>query len=120
MKASTFFLGLVAGSVTAAITVLYSTPQSGSQLRITVKNASTDMKEKFKDVKVKVNDLKESISHLQKEATETIPTAIDGIKGSIEKWQHATEPNKVRMEKEIAAIQTALEELEQTLGAQQK
>ena len=29
MKASTFFLGLAAGSVAAAVTVLYSTPQSG-------------------------------------------------------------------------------------------
>ena len=32
MKASTFFLGLAAGSVAAAVTVLYSTPQSGNEL----------------------------------------------------------------------------------------
>ena len=120
MKASTFFIGLVAGSVAAAVTVLYSTPQSGSQLRTSVKDASSDMKFLFKDVKVKVDDLKESISHLTKEAKETVPTAIDGIKDSVEEWQQSTESNRERMEKEIAAIQTALEELERNIATQQK
>ena len=120
MKASTFFTGLAAGSVAAAVTVLYSTPQSGRQLRTSVKSASSDMKEVFKDLKVKVADLKESISHLKKEAQVTVPSAIEGIKDSVEKWQQSTEPNRERMEKEIAAIQTALEELEQTIAAQQK
>ena len=111
MKASTFFLGLAAGSVAAAVTVLYSTPQSGSELRTTVRDASTDMKEMFKDVKGKVDDLKESISHLTKEAKETVPAAIDGIKGSVEQWQQSTEPNRERMEKEIIRNSKALEEL---------
>jgi gas vesicle protein len=120
MKASTFFIGLAAGSVAAAITVLYSTPQSGSQLRTSVKDASSEMKGLFKDVKVKVDDLKESISHLAKEAKETVPTTIDGIKGSVEQWQQSTESNRERMEKEIAAIQTALEELERNIATWQK
>jgi gas vesicle protein len=120
MKVSTFFLGLAAGSVAAAVTVLFSTPQSGNELRTSVKSASADMKEKFKDVKVRVDRLKESVSHLTKEAKETVPVAIEGIKDSVEKWQQSTEPNKDRLENEIAAIQTALEELEQTIAAQQK
>ena len=120
MKASTFFLGLVTGSVAAAVTVLYSAPQSGNDLRKTVKNASTDMKDKLKDVRGCVDDLKDSIASLTQEAKVAIPAAIDGIKGSVEQWQQATEPNKERMEKEIAAIQKALEELEQSLVAQKK
>ncbi|KXH79293.1 YtxH domain-containing protein [Sporosarcina sp. HYO08] len=120
MKASTFFLGLAAGSIAAAVTVLYSTPQSGSELRTTVKNASTDMKDKLKEVNVKFDDLKESISHLTKEAKETIPSAIGGIKDSIGKWQQSTEPNKVSLEQEIEAIQAALEELEQSITVHQK
>lgn len=120
MKASTFLIGLATGSIAAAITVLYSTPQSGSELRTSVKSASTDMKAKFKDVKNKVADLKESVSHLTKEAKLTVPATIDDMKGSIEEWQQLTEPNKARLETEIAAIQTALEELEKTIAAQQK
>jgi gas vesicle protein len=120
MKTSTFLLGVAAGSIAAAVTVLFSTPQSGNELRSSVKNASVDMKEKFKDVKVKIDSLKESVSHLTKEAKETVPAAIEGIKHSVDKWQQATEPNKDRLENEIAAIQKALEELEQTIATQQK
>lgn len=120
MKASTFFIGLAAGSVAAAITVLYSTPQSGSELRTSVKNASTDMKEMFQDVKEKVSDLKVSISKLTKEAKETVPNAIEDIKDSVEQWQDVTKSNKVRMEKELSAIQEAIENLEKTIAAQQK
>jgi gas vesicle protein len=56
MKASTFFLGLATGTVAAAITVLYSTPKSGSEIRTSVKSASTDFKETFGDIKQKVNN----------------------------------------------------------------
>ena len=120
MKASTFFLGLATGSAAAAITVLYSTPQSGSELRSTVKSASTDLIEMCSDVKVKVNKLKGSISKMSKEAKETIPGAVDGIKQSFEKWQESTEPNRSRLETELSAIQEALENLEQSIATQQK
>lgn len=115
MRISTFFLGLVTGSVAAAVTVIYSTPQSGSELRSSVKSASTDMKGKFGEVKVKIAELKESITHMTKEAKENVPIAVEGIKDSIQHWQQSTEPIKERMEKEIAAIQTALEKLEKSI-----
>jgi gas vesicle protein len=120
MKASTFFLGLATGTVAAAITVLYSTPKSGSEIRTSVKSASTDFKETFGDIKQKVNNLKHSISSLSKEAKETVPGAALGIKQSFENWQHSTEPNRIRLEKELTAIQDALENLEQTIAAHQK
>jgi len=120
MKASTFFLGIATGTVAAAITVLYSTPKSGSEIRTTVKDASTDLLEMCDDVKVKIIKLKGSISKLTKEAKETIPEAVDGFKQSFDKWQQTTEPNKNRLEQELSAIQDALESLEQTIAAQQK
>ena len=120
MKASTFFLGLATGTVAAAVTVLYSTPKSGSEFRTTVKGASTDLKEMFNDVKLKVNNLKGSVSTLTKEAKETVPGAVEGIKQSFGKWQETTEPNKSRLEKELSAIQEALENLEQSIAAHQK
>ena len=120
MKASTFFIGLATGTVVAAITVFYSTPQSGSELRTSAKSTSTDMKEIFLDLKEKTSELIGSISILTKEARETIPGAVEGIRKSITKWQQATEPNKNRMETELSAIQKAIENLEKTISAQQK
>ncbi len=120
MKASTFFIGLATGTVAAAITVLYSTPKSGSEFRTSVKSASTDLKEMLGDVKEKVSNLKDSVSDLTKEAKETIPGTVGDVKQSFEKWQQATEPNRQHMEQELSAIQAALEKLEQSITAQQK
>lgn len=120
MKASTFFIGLATGTVAAAITVLYSTPKSGSEFRTSVKSASSDLKEMLGEVKEKVSNLKDSVSDLTENAKETIPEAVGDVKESFEKWQQATEPNRKRMEKELSAIQTALEKLEQSIATHQK
>nr|WP_316046158.1 YtxH domain-containing protein [Planococcus glaciei] len=53
MKASTFFIGLATGLAAGAAATLFSTPQSGKELRSSVKTASTDWKEKLSDVKRK-------------------------------------------------------------------
>lgn len=120
MKASTFFLGIVTGTAAAAITVLYSTPKSGVELRTTVRDYSSDLKEMCSDVKEKIIKLNGSVLKLSKEAKETIPGAVDGLKQSFDKWQQTTEPNKNRLEIELSAIQEALETLEQSIAAQQK
>ncbi|QTD42833.1 YtxH domain-containing protein [Sporosarcina sp. Te-1] len=120
MKASTFVLGIIAGSAAAAVTVLYSTPQSGKELRSSVKSASSDLKYKLQDVKVKLADMKHSVKHLANEAKEYIPQTVDGVKESIEKWQMSTASNQVRLEKEILAIQNSLEELEKSIAAQNR
>lgn len=120
MRASTFFLGLATGAVAAAVTVLYSTPQSGNEFRSSVKNASTDLKETFNDAKEKISKLNGSVANLAKEVKDGIPETVDGLKQSFENWQEATEPNKKRLEKELAAIQEALDSLEQSIIAQQK
>jgi len=120
LKASTFFLGLATGTAAAAITVLYSTPKSGSEIRTSVKTASSDLKDSFGDIKQKVNHLKNSITKLSKEAKETVPGAALGIKQSFENWQQSTEPNRKRLEQELSAIQEAIESLEQTIAAHQK
>lgn len=120
MKASTFFLGLATGTAAAAITVLYSTPKPGREIRSSLTLASVDWKEKFKDISESLCKLKNSVTHLTKEAKETIPTAVDGLKQSFDTWQQATEPNRKRLENELVAIQEAIENLEQTIIAQKK
>lgn len=120
MKASTFLIGLATGSVAAAATVLYSTPKAGSEIRSSIKLSSIDWKEKFEDISKNMCKLKSSISTLTTEAKETIPSAVDGIKQSLNTWQQATDPNRTRLETELAAIQEAIEKLEQTIVGQQK
>lgn len=120
MKASTFFIGLVTGVVAGTATVLFSTPQSGSDLRSNFKTASSDWKEKLSEVKFQISDLKESIAGLSKEAKTKVPQTIDDLKESVQEWQTKTGPIQENLQTEITSIQKALEELEKSLAKNQK
>ena len=120
MKASTFFVGLVSGIVAGSAAVLFSTPQSGSELRSNVKTVSNDWKEKLSEVKFHISDLKQSIAGLTKEAKTEIPQTIEELKKSVQQWQTETAPIQQNLQNEIASIQMAVEELEKSLAKHQK
>jgi gas vesicle protein len=120
MKASTFFIGLVTGVVAGSAAALFSTPQSGSELRSNVKTASSDWKEKLSEVKFQISDLKQSIARLSKEAKTEIPQTIDELKQSVQLWQNQTGPIQENLQNEISSIQMAMEELEKSIAKHQK
>ena len=120
MKASTFFIGLVTGVVAGSAAALFSTPQSGSNLRSNVKTASSDWKEKLSEVKFQISDLKQSIARLTKEAKTEVPHTIDELKQSVQKWQNQTGPIQENLQNEISSIQMAMEELEKSIANHQK
>jgi len=120
MKASTFFVGLVTGVIAGSAAVLFSTPQSGSDLRSNVKTVSSDWKEKLAEVKFQISDLKKSIAGLSKEAKTEIPQTIEELKVSVQAWQSETAPMQENLQNEIASILTAMEELEKSLVKQTK
>ena len=120
MKASTFFIGLVTGVAAGSAAVLFSTPQSGSELRSNVKTVSSDWKEKLSEVKFQLSDLKQSIAGFTKEAKTEVPQTINELKQSVQQWQTETGPIQENLQKEIASIQMAMEELEKSLVKHQK
>ncbi|MCZ8538444.1 YtxH domain-containing protein [Paenisporosarcina quisquiliarum] len=120
MKASTFFVGLVSGVVAGSAAVLFSTPQSGSDLRSNVKTASSDWKEKLSEVKFQISDLKQSIAGLTKTAKTDVPQTINELKQSVQQWQSETAPIQESLQNEIASIQLAMEELEKSIAKHQK
>lgn len=120
MKASTFFTGLITGLAAGAAATLFSTPQSGKELRTSVKSSSDDWKERLADVKEQVNGLKESINQLKLESKSHIPAAVDGLKQSMQEWQEDTAPAKEHLQLEIMAIQNAIEELQKSISKDKK
>ena len=120
MKASTFFIGLVTGVVAGSAAALFSTPQSGSELRTNVKTASSDWKDKLSEVKFQISDLKQSIARLTKEAKTEVPQTIDELKQSVQMWQNQTGPIQENLQNEISSIQMAMEELEKSIAKHQK
>jgi gas vesicle protein len=120
MKASTFLVGLAAGVLAGSTAVLFSTPQSGSELRTNVKSVSSDWKNRLSDVKFQLSDLKQSIANLMKESKTHVPQTIDDLKKSVQKWQTDTAPIQENLQNEIASIQIAMEELEKSLAKHHK
>ena len=120
MKASTFFIGLVTGVVAGSAAALFSTPQSGSELRTNVKTASSDWKDKLSEVKFQISDLKQSIARLTKEAKTEVPQTINELKQSVQMWQNQTGPIQENLQNEISSIQLAMEELEKSIAKHQK
>lgn len=120
MRASRFFLGLATGLAAGAATALFSAPQSGQDLRTSVKSTSSEWKEYLNELKEKVNGLKESINHLTEEAKSQLPETVEGLKSSLENWTESTAPAKEHLQLEIMAIQNAIEELQNTLSKDKK
>lgn len=120
MKASTFFLGLTTGAIAAAVTVLYSTPKSGQEIRSNVKTASSDWTENFHELKIKVNDLKSSVANLSKDAKEQFPDVVYNLKQSVNNWNKTADPTTEKLHKELAAIQETLDNLERSILSNQK
>lgn len=119
MKGSTLLRGILLGSVTAAVTVLLTTPQSGDQLRRNVRRKMDTFELTMDDLKQKVEEVKFSIQHLTNEAKATLPQTIEGLKQSILGFQRETEPNRTKLTSEIESIQRSLDQLEEQLAKQQ-
>lgn len=119
-RTSAFFIGLLAGTATAATAVLLTTPQSGEQLRRSMKETATDFKMKMDDVAIRLLEVKVALQHLGEEAKTVLPETFESLKQSVEKWQDSTAPNQERLESELTSIQNALEDLERQLADAQK
>lgn len=115
MKASTFFAGLLTGAVASAVTVLYSTPKSGSEMRTTVKSASAEWKDQIRDVQWNIDKLKGSFAKLSNKAQEQMPETVEQLKNAIENWDETPDAIKKRLEKELHDIQISLEKLERSI-----
>lgn len=115
MKAKPFLIGLTAGIVGGTIAVLFSTPQSGQQLRSNLKTNTDTTKVKLQDVKLQVNNVKDSVNSLTNEAKNNIPQIIKELKQSITTFSTEIEPNKNNLQQEIEALQNSISLIEKNI-----
>lgn len=116
MKTKPFLIGLTAGLVGGTIAVLFSTPQSGQQLRFNLKSNADSTKEKFQDVKLQVGNVKHSINTLTNEAKNNIPQIINDLRTSINKFSTEIEPTKNNLQQEIEALQNSISLIEKNIA----
>lgn len=116
MKTKTFLIGLTAGLVGGTIAALFSTPQSGQQLRSTIKSNTERTKENFQDVKLQLSNVNESIHTLTNEAKNNIPLIINDLKTSIDSFSTEIEPSKNNLQQEIKALQNSISSIEKNIA----
>ncbi len=101
MKAKTFFLGVTVGVVGGLATAIFTTPQSGEQLRSNIVRTAQTTKGNLHDVKQQVFTVKDSVIHLKNEAKNNIPKIISDLKTSISKFTQEIEPDATKLKRGI-------------------
>ncbi|EON74189.1 YtxH domain-containing protein [Lysinibacillus sphaericus] len=116
MKAKPFLIGLTTGIVGGTIAVLFSTPQSGQQLRTTLLSNADNTKDKLQDIKYQAGNVKQSVNSLTNEAKNNIPKIINELKQSITKFTEEIEPTKNNLQQEIESLQNSISEIEKNIA----
>lgn len=116
MKAKPFLIGLTAGIVGGTVAVIFSTPQSGQQLRSNLRLNADCTKEKLQDVKLQASNVKHSMNTFTNEAKNNIPQIINDLKQSINSFSIEIEPTKINLQQEIEALQNSISEIEQNIA----
>ena len=115
MNAKIFLLGLTTGAIGGAAAVLFSTPQSGSQLRQNIANNTYNAKLKLADVKYEAHNVMQSVSALKSEVQNNIPTIINEMKESITLFTQDIQPETEKLLQEIESLQNSINEIEKII-----
>ena len=116
MKASTFLFGLTTGLLGSAAAVLLTTPQSGKELRSTLKTGKNIVNEQVKDLSHHVTNIKNSINNIKSEVKVAVPAVLEDTKSSISVWQEETAPIQQHLQQEISSLQSSVEQIQQQIN----
>lgn len=115
MNAKTFLLGLTAGLIGGAAAVLFSTPQSGAQLRQNIATNKNAAKSKLQDIQHEANHVKDSIITLKNEAQNNMPNIINELKDNFTAFKSQIEPETINLKQEIENLQNSIKEIEKNI-----
>lgn len=116
VKAKSVLLGFLIGGVAASISTLLTTPVSGKDSRQYIRKNTECFKKQLIELKSQLIDLKNSLIHASKEGKESISAFSSELKASINNWMEEITPNQQNIQKELQAIEIAIQELEENLN----
>lgn len=111
MKSS--LLGLAVGIVGGATAMLLSTPQSGKNVRQSLKSTKKASQEFRSEFQQRFSSIKDAVNMIKEEAQTTVPNIMTDAKGSVQKFQQETAPIQQRLKGNIDAISQSANELGQ-------
>ncbi len=108
-KFQQYTAGFLIGTLAGGLVVLFSTPQSGKELR----RRLIDMKNKFKQTSSQLKDdvasLKHNIIQLQTESKKALQTVGGDLKDAITNWKEVNDPVIRSLKTDIEALKEKAE-----------
>lgn len=106
------FLGVLVGSAAGALATLLSTPSSGRDLRIRVKEQSLEWKELIESVKQDGLRLKRQIAETSHEGATLMKNLTEEMKKSVDEWKQAVAPHQENIHEYLGQLEASLKDLE--------
>lgn len=110
--AAGFLIGTLAGS----LIVLFSTPQSGKELRLRCKKMKNKLKRSSHQLKRDIASFKHNFQQLQIESKKAIKTVGHDIKDSFHNWKEETDPILRKLKSDIDALKAKAEQTAKELN----
>ncbi len=116
MRGKPFLIGLSTGVIGGIAAILFTTPQSGKQIRSNIVSNAKQAKITLSEMKSQIHTIKQSISTLNYEAKNNIPKIINDLKHSITNFKDDIEPDTLKLREEIEGLQKTITEFENNLS----
>ncbi len=117
-KGKSILLGILVGTTASAVTTLLTTPSSGKDVRVRIKDQSFEWKNSIDEIIQEGFNLKDQIAKTSKEGAALINDLTQEMKTSIEEWKIAIEPNQDNIHEYLEQIETSIKDLETKLTEQ--
>lgn len=117
-KGKSILLGILVCTTASAVATLLTTPSSGKDVRVRIKDQSFEWKDAIDEMIQDGLNLKEQIAKTSKEGAALINDLTQEMKTSIEEWKIAVEPNQENIHNYLEQIETSIKDLETKLTEQ--
>ncbi|MFL0504287.1 YtxH domain-containing protein [Ureibacillus sp. 179-F W5.1 NHS] len=116
MRAKPFLIGLSTGIIGGLTAIIFTTPQSGNELRSNVARNLKIAKTRLSEIQHHSSSVKESIITLKNEAKNNIPNIMNDLKGSISNFRQEIGSDTEKLKEEIEGLQRSIAEIENNLS----
>lgn len=117
-KGKSILLGILVGTTASAVATLLTTPTSGKDVRVRIKDQSFEWKDSIDEIIQEGLNLKDQIAKTSKEGAALINDLTQEMKTSVEEWKIAVEPNQDNIHDYLEQIETSIKDLEAKLTEQ--
>ncbi|QFT88263.1 YtxH-like protein [Bacillus sp. THAF10] len=115
MNGKSFIYGVLIGGAIAGVSTLLTTPASGAEARLKVKNTKRNIQLALDEVKQEAINVKNQLTEAMEEGKATVGDLTNEVKISVDLWKNSIKPHQESIQQNIAALEKELEKLEKSI-----